>query len=74
MLRVFPYWLCGATRICETLWFSDELREGISKELTEQQLKSLETVKKDSTSLFADGLKKVILGETTLDEVYRVAG
>lgn len=64
----------GQTVICETLWFTDELREGIAKELNEQDLKKLKTVKDDSTSLFADGLKKVIMGETTLDEVYRVAG
>ena len=64
----------GQTVICETLWFTDELRDAISKEMNEQDLKNLATVQKDSTSLFGDGLKKVILGETTLDEIYRVAG
>ncbi len=64
----------GQTAICEALWFTDELRSAIAKETGEQDLKALETVQKDSTSLFSDGLKKVVLGETTLDEVYRVAG
>ena len=64
----------GQTVICETLWFTDELRDAIAKEMNEQGLKQLATVQNDSTSLFGDGLKKVILGETTLDEVYRVAG
>lgn len=64
----------GQTVICETLWFTDELRDAIAKEMNEQSLKALATVQNDSTSLFGDGLKKVILGETTLDEIYRVAG
>jgi general secretion pathway protein E len=64
----------GQTAICEALWFTDQLRDAIAKEMGEQGLKELATVQNDSTSLFGDGLKKVILGETTLDEVYRVAG
>lgn len=64
----------GQTAICEALWFTDELRDAIAKEMGEEGLKNLATVQNDSTSLFGDGLKKVILGETTLDEVYRVAG
>lgn len=64
----------GQSAICEVLWFTDELKTAIAKETDEQSLKILKTVKNDSTSLFGDGLKKVILGETTLDEIYRVAG
>lgn len=64
----------GQTVVCETLWFTDELREAIARGDGEQALKKLETVKNDSTSLFNDALRKAILGETTLDEIYRVAG
>lgn len=61
----------GQTVICETLWFTDELRTAIAEETNEQGLKKLIG---DQTTLFADGLRKALLGETTLDEVYRVAG
>jgi len=61
----------GQTVICETLWFTDELRAAISKGDGEQELKKLIT---EQGSLFSDGLRKALLGETTLDEVYRVAG
>ncbi len=64
----------GQTVVCEALWFTDELRSAIAKDADEQTIKNLKTVKEDSTSLFADSLKKVLEGETTLDEVYRVAG
>lgn len=61
----------GQTVICETLWFTDELRAAIGRGEDEQTLKK--TIENQGT-LFSDGLRKALLGETTLDEVYRVAG
>ncbi len=63
------------TVICETVDFSDELRARVAEGLTEIDLR--EFVAKTQPyylTLFEDGFRKVLLGETTLEEVYRVAG
>ncbi len=65
----------GQTVVSEVIDFTDALRESISQEKTEHQL--LQEIQENQThflTLFEDGIRKVIIGETTLDEIYRVVG
>ncbi len=64
----------GQKAICETFEITDEIRQMISAESTEIEI--LEYVKTHTNflELFNDGIRQVLLGQTTIGEVYRVAG
>ena len=63
------------TVICEVVNFDDEMKLRVSEGHTEIELFSfVRTHQRYYLTLFEDGLRKMLLGETTLDEVYRVAG
>ncbi len=65
----------GQTVICEMVDFTENLRTAISENKTEIECFQLAREEHpEFITLFEDGVRKVILGETTLDEVYRVAG
>ena len=65
----------GQTVIAEIVFLDQDLRAKIGADDTELELDHW--IKDNDTtflSLFEDGIRKVMLGETTIDEVYRVAG
>jgi len=61
----------GRSGIFELLIIDDEIRELILKRNTSHIIKQL-AIKKGMKTLRDDGLQKVLTGETTLEEVYRV--
>lgn len=65
-------WYLGRIAIIEILPITEPLREAILKSI---QGKELETIAQtsDFTSLYQDGILKVLNGQTTLDEVHRVS-
>ncbi|MDZ7276625.1 MAG: GspE/PulE family protein [candidate division KSB1 bacterium] len=63
------YW--GRTAIYEFLLIDDELREHIVKKTPANQLRQI-AINKGMITLRQDGLEKIRLGLTTLDEVLRV--
>lgn len=64
----------GQKAICEAFELTDEIRAMISSESTEIEILNYVKEKSDFLNLFDDGIRQVLLGKTTLDEVYRVAG
>ncbi len=64
----------GQMAICEAFLFTDLIREKISEGETEAELLAHIKRTSDFLTLYEDGLRKVLEGETSLDEVYRVAG
>ncbi len=65
----------GQTVIAEVVIMDKKMQEKLSGEASELELEKI-VRKNDPTflTLFEDGVRKLILGETTLEEVYRVAG
>ena len=65
----------GQTVLCEMVLFTPELKEKITENQSEMQLENyVRENQKTFLTLFEDGLRKVLLGQTTLEEVYRVVG
>ena len=65
----------GQTVLAEVVFLTDDLREKVSGHATEVELeKYVKSKNPQFLTLFEDGIRKMILGETTLEEVYRVAG
>lgn len=64
----------GQIAISEAFTFTDLIREKISEGETEMELLAHIKRTSDFLSLFEDGVRKVIEGQTSMDEVYRVAG
>jgi len=65
----------GQTVIAEVVFLDRHLRAKVSSDDTEIELdRWIKDNDKTFLTLFEDGIRKVMLGETTLDEVYRVAG
>ena len=65
----------GQTIICEYLNLDPEVKALISDGIPELELATLYRDKNPNhLSLFEDGIRKVLMGQTTLEEVYRVAG
>ncbi|ADU66018.1 general secretory pathway protein E [Desulfurispirillum indicum S5] len=60
----------GRTGIYELITFNDELRTMVHRRSSEQELEAY--ARKHSASIRADGARKVLEGETTLEEVLRV--
>lgn len=65
-------WYLGRIAIIEILPISDQLREAILKGIQGKELESIAKTS-DFTSLYQDGILKVIEGKTTLEEVHRVS-
>jgi len=65
----------GQTVVAEVVDFTSELRENITHSKTENELfKEARGSQPYFLTLFEDGIRKVLMGETTLDEIYRVVG
>lgn len=64
----------GQTAICEAFPVSDKIREMILHQASESEIKKYLLEKTDFLTLFEDGLLKVFSGETSLEELIRVAG
>lgn len=62
----------GQTAICETFILDEILKQKIADGETEMEIKSFVQSNTDFLSLFDDGIRKVLLGETALSEVFRV--
>lgn len=62
----------GQTAICEIFVLDDFLREKIADGETEMEIKNYVDSQMDFLSLFDDGIRKILLGESSLSEVYRV--
>ena len=65
-------WYLGRIAIIEILPINDQLREAILKGIQGKELESIAKTS-DFTSLYQDGILKVIEGKTTLEEVHRVS-
>ena len=63
----------GRTIISEIFKKDPEIEEMILKGKSKIEIEELLKEKKDYTTMFMDGIRKVINGETTLEEVFRVA-
>jgi len=71
-----PFGYKGQTALREQFVMSDGMREVLQKEgmkLSAQDIEE-EAIKNGMTTMLQDGILKVIKGETTLEEVYRVVG
>ncbi len=64
----------GQTAICEAFLITDEIREMILKKSSEKEIRDYLFAETDFLTLFQDGLLKVFIGETSLEELIRVAG
>ncbi len=64
----------GQIAISEAFEFTDLIREKISEGETESELLAHIKRTSDFLTLYEDGLRKVLEGKTSIDEVYRVAG
>jgi type IV pilus assembly protein PilB len=62
------------TAVCEAFLITDEIREMILKQKSEGEIKNFLYEKTDFLSLYEDGLLKVFRGETSIEELNRVAG
>ena len=65
----------GQTVIAEVVFLDHNLRAKVSANDTEMELdRWIKDNDQTFLTLFEDGIRKVMLGETTVEEVYRVAG
>jgi len=65
----------GQTVIAEVFIIDNAIRTQIEKEVSEVELETFLRENVDQyLDLFEDGIRKALLGETTIEEVYRVAG
>jgi type II secretory ATPase GspE/PulE/Tfp pilus assembly ATPase PilB-like protein len=62
----------GRTLITEVFTIDEELSSAIAKNVSVNELTKM-ALKKGYEPMFLDGLKKALKGETTLEEVYRLA-
>lgn len=62
----------GQTVICETFVLDDILKGKIADGETEMEIKNYINFHSDFLSLFDDGVRKILLGKSTLSELYRV--
>lgn len=60
----------GRTGIYETIYIDDTLRQMIHEKMPEQQLEKYARTK--SSGIQSDGIRRVLLGVTTLEEILRV--
>lgn len=61
----------GRTSICEVIEISDEIKQLLLKNGNAQDIEN-QAVKEGMTTMFVDGIEKVLAGDTTIDEVLRV--
>ncbi len=64
----------GQTAICEAFPVDEKVRKMILDKKSEDEIRKYLFDKTDFLTLFEDGLLKVITGETSLEELIRVAG
>jgi type II secretory ATPase GspE/PulE/Tfp pilus assembly ATPase PilB-like protein len=71
-----PYGFSGQLALREQFTMNGEIRELLEKHQTTLSAQSIETaaIKSGMLTMLQKGILKVIAGETTLDEVYRVVG
>ena len=62
----------GREMICEVLPISESLASLIAREATKDEIEA-QAKKEDYETIFENGLKKVLEGTTTVDELFRVA-
>lgn len=63
----------GRTTLHELLVLNEEVREAIIEHKTTHEIRQISCESTDLLSLMEDGLYKVLRGETTVEEVYRIA-
>ncbi len=64
----------GRTVMCEALVLDEKIKKMILNDDSDLAIADYLTSETDFLSIFEDGLLKVLDGETTLEELYRVAG
>ncbi len=64
----------GRLAICESFLMSEDLKKMILANAPDIEIVKFLKEKTDFTSLFEDGILKVMEGQTTLEEIYRVVG
>ncbi len=63
----------GRTALHELLVLNEEVREAILERRTSHEVRQISCESTNLLSLMEDGLYKVLLGQTTVEEVYRIA-
>ncbi len=63
----------GRTALHELLVLNEDVREAILERRTSQEVRQISCESTDLLSLMEDGLYKVLQGQTTVEEVYRIA-
>jgi len=58
--------------ISEVLMISEEISRMIARNATKEEL-TRQAMKEGFISMFEDGVNKVLIGDTTIEEIYRVA-
>ncbi|MCF7917419.1 GspE/PulE family protein [Candidatus Gracilibacteria bacterium] len=62
----------GRIAVCEAFLMTDSIRKIILEGKSEMEIKDFLINKTDFVTLFEDGLMKVLKGQTTLEELYRI--
>ena len=63
----------GRTVIAETLMVGPEIAQALSRDASAEEIYGV-AVEQGMTSMLADGIRRAAEGQTTLEEIYRVAG
>ena len=61
----------GRIGIFEIMSVDEDIRQGIKEHASDQELEAIAR-KNGMTTMLEDGIQKVVLGETTIEEVFRV--